>query len=109
MQPLQVLLRYACALLISQFIAFCVRKGFFAAEEGAALSPLLQDVFNFYLPIVLTAVTSLAHQIYTQFVSQQMFETARQLQPSATTEEVADKALGTGNNRKAARVFLGVK
>ena len=109
MQPAQVLTRYILLLIVTAGIGQAVKFGILSLEQGDKLSPMVMDTINFYLPLAIPVIASVAHQIYSQFIAVRLHETARQLPAGAPAAFVNKEALGIGKQRTAAQFLLGVK
>lgn len=109
MNPLQTLFRQTLLIVVAFIFGWFVRKGILTVESADTLHPTMLLVIDHYLPFVFPAITGIAHQIYLKYIGSSFFEVARQLRPGATESEVAEKALGNGGKRTAAKYLAGVK
>lgn len=109
MNPLQTLFRQIIVIAFALIFSFLVRKGILTLEAADALNPTILAVVDFYLPIFITSLAAVAHQLYLKFIASRLFRAARILPAGATEKEVNDEALGIGGKRAAAQVLAGIK
>ena len=109
MNPLQTLIRQIIAIALAAAFGLLVRKGILTFEQSEALTPTMQLVVDFYLPLFFPALTAVAHQIYLKYISSRLFEAARNMPAGVTEKQINDTVLGDGGKRTAAQFLAGVK